>query len=157
MVTANQGFNSTMVRLKVIISRLLNRLPVCFNSTMVRLKGFRESPSAMEENPFQFHNGSIKRSQIMKAAIMVEQFQFHNGSIKSESKIANDPTRQQFQFHNGSIKSIRQCYFSIRLNGFNSTMVRLKVTPPFKTQAGQTMFQFHNGSIKSARCSYTID
>ena len=56
-----QGFNSTMVRLKVIRGAGFEPQPPGFNSTMVRLKGIQSNPAFEGSFEFQFHNGSIKR------------------------------------------------------------------------------------------------
>ena len=70
-----------------------------FNSTMVRLKVLTKRTDAPSAALFQFHNGSIKKVQRsrqmarqcfnstmvrLKACTFEKAFQFHNGSIKSE-------------------------------------------------------------------------
>ena len=80
----------------------------CFNSIMGRLKANNQGKRGRPKDPFQFHNGSIKRE---KADLYIKpriRFQFHNGSIKSGSPIGMRSSKR---------------------TSFNSTMVRLEVDP----------------------------
>ena len=119
------NFNSTMVRLKVVLLGLLRPILLHFNSTMVRLKeDFPDQATAIAK--FQFHNGSIKRLSEASLPSGCNAFQFHNGSIKRCEYFQKVVSCIEFQFHNGSIK--RQCgrFVSVCQQDFNSTMVRLK-------------------------------
>ena len=77
--------------------------PTSFNSTMVRLKELYYK-YIDRLNVFQFHNGSIKSKKQARNPVALPQFQFHNGSIKSMHGSAFDSDLTMFQFHNGSIK-----------------------------------------------------
>ena len=108
-VSIPRNFNSTMVRLKVILSfgqgygvlfqfhygSIKGLRPVMngifldyFNSTMVRLKGNHENHTSGCILVFQFHYGSIKGYRIEALDTMVKIFQFHYGSIKGRSTIS---------------------------------------------------------------------
>ena len=76
-------------------------------------------------------------------------FQFHNGSIKSDPPPTLKIPTNEFQFHNGSIKSTIRTLMTVLLEGFNSTMVRLKGYDVRVRAVNFIGFQFHNGSIKS--------
>ena len=55
---------------------------------------------------------------------------------------------RMFQFHNGSIKGKAKPTTIGTNDGFNSTMVRLKVDQKAFDLGMKGTFQFHNGSIK---------
>ncbi len=61
----NYSFNSNMVRLKVLLSRIKHKNNQRFNSNMVRLKGgtYIEYDSLVDK--FQFQYGSIKRISLI--------------------------------------------------------------------------------------------
>ena len=144
-------FNSTMVRLKALIAQLAKANIESFNSTMVRLKVGYEPIVSRYFDVFQFHNGSIKSLLTQGALTSAHTFQFHNGSIKRFQSTISDAAGESFQFHNGSIKSVFNCNPDIRIQCFNSTMVRLKVDAIIESITNPQLFQFHNGSIKSHR------
>ncbi len=62
-VAAVQGFNSTLVRLKVKRAFRINPPVPGFNSTLVRLKVSADGWHETETEPFQFHIGSIEGGQ----------------------------------------------------------------------------------------------
>ena len=63
--------------------------------------------------------------------------------------------RTKFQFHTGSIKSKKEVVRTLRgYTGFNSILVRLKVSCKPKQRTLMTKFQFHTGSIKSVWAHY---
>ena len=76
------GFNSTMVRLKAMLTFSVELSKLCFNSTMVRLKDAGIRALYRDSTKFQFHNGSIKSPSRSRCRILQTRFQFHNGSIK---------------------------------------------------------------------------
>ena len=100
---------------------------ISFNSTMVRLKSQRKL-SATLPIWFQFHYGSIKMFDVGLQSLVQVAFQFHYGSIKIVSNVRYQSEVKVFQFHYGSIKMFVRASQSCQLlNGFNSTMVRLKL------------------------------
>ena len=57
----------------------------------------------------------------------------------------------EFQSHFGSIKTVdADVEFSLDGEGFNPTLVRLKLVRLFALESKGTMFQSHFGSIKTA-------
>ncbi len=78
-----QGFNSTMVRLKLIP-------PIAFNVVL---------------NKFQFHYGAIKTKEINAISVYITEFQFHYGAIKTIQNTIKKCAKQLFQFHYGAIKT----------------------------------------------------
>ena len=143
-------FNSTMVRLKEICRPPSRQRLGSFNSTMVRLKAGSHHATAIGINLFQFHNGSIKRVVVLQILALDEEFQFHNGSIKSKlegsGKIGWGPG-----FNSTMVRlkvSHSPLMFTTKI-GFNSTMVRLKAAFLSLRVTLYELFQFHNGSIKS--------
>ncbi len=64
-------FNSTMVRLKVMLLAKFRQSWRHFNSTMVRLKGGQRF-IATEKLEFQFHYGSVKDSAVVEEALYDE-------------------------------------------------------------------------------------
>ena len=55
-----------------------------FNSILVRLKVAKAMAEWRITDEFQFHTGSIKRSETSLKVMESILFQFHTGSIKSE-------------------------------------------------------------------------
>ena len=118
---------------------------------------------------FQFHFGSIGRTDPLYALYSLVEFQFHFGSIGriqdrglrlslrrfnstlvrlEDYTISRTFIETKFQFHFGSIGSKFRQPTSRCSQSFNSTLVRLEVafvTNPILL----TMFQFHFGSIGS--------
>ena len=80
-----EHFNSTMVRLEVIVDRFRLTIHHNFNSTMVRLEENLEYHTMKDLCGFQFHYGSIGSQSGGKSRHGPRQFQFHYGSIGSES------------------------------------------------------------------------
>ena len=119
------NFNSTMVRLKALISTLFAEILTDFNSTMVRLKVFNFSSNSLyviyfnstmvrlkgshnllssDFNTFQFHYGTIKRQLRSSRISHTFAFQFHYGTIKSSPQQSKPFLQPLFQFHYGTIK-----------------------------------------------------
>ena len=122
---------------------------------------------------FQFHTGSIKRNLevVTQRQGLANEFQFHTGSIKrgwsfmnsasascfnstlvllKGSKTAIERQSGRFQFHTGSIKRLLAIFSPASIgNGFNSTLVLLKVEYRCAGCPAVGEFQFHTGSIKS--------
>ena len=80
--------------------------------------------------PFQFHIGSIKTMGCEPEWTKPLEFQFQIGSIKTKIEFYPFPNIPAFQFHIGSIKtqSVKRLE-SFIIIGFNSTLVRLKLSP----------------------------
>ena len=110
MIQTLNNFNSTMVRLEVLMLSMTWTAITYFNSTMVRLEAFSILAQAIAANAFQFHYGSIGRRRGKIKMLKSSPFQFHYGSIGSQA-------RQRF-------------LFSERTD-FNSTMVRLEAVAIF--------------------------
>ncbi len=77
-------FNSTMVRLKGSLPGKRQRDVGRFNSTMVRLKGVTMRGKENEPSMFQFHNGSIKSIQELRATEGEESFNSTMVRLKAE-------------------------------------------------------------------------
>ncbi len=77
------GFNSTLVQLKIDSANSLTSFPVMF----------------------QFHIGSIKKTELLAKLIVISEFQFHIGSIKNNQSRRIINRLVGFQFHIGSIKN----------------------------------------------------
>ena len=109
----------------------------------------------------------------LKRFVWKVKFQFHIGSIQSANLAFMRNATLGFQFHIGSIQSLQQkarafgatCvsiphWFDSKqremerrtsnLPGFNSTLVRFKVSSTYTQNTGGNPFQFHIGSIQSA-------
>ena len=125
------NFNSSMVRLKVLLSSprtwliilfqflygaikralstILSVLLKNFNSSMVRLKGRRwNSPIGIWQ--FQFLYGAIKSNYRSANYLTFVQFQFLYGAIKSVVLLMVLLSRGSFQFLYGAIKSLFSKY-----------------------------------------------
>src|SRR5579863_7966342 len=146
----------------------------CFNSTLVRLKdppGAGVTWTFKVRKKFQFHSGAIKGNIGAGACAGLPMFQFHSGAIKGDALQQANLNNATFQFHSGAIKGrdLRSLIASL-VEGFNSTLVRLKDgdrerTPeallrfnstlvrlkgcrPSHTPSRASLFQFHSGAIK---------
>ena len=115
---------------------------------------------------FQFQTGSIKRIDIIEVNTKNMTFQFQTGSIKSTSDSINKKDTLKFQFQTGSIKSPLALTYLLPANmfqlkadadfdimfeeksGFNSKLVRLKVSYRLLHRCLAVLFQFQTGSIK---------
>ena len=119
------GFNSKLVRLKVMLPPLDFNTLLRFNSKLVRLKVHSEI-CLQTSIPFQFQTGSIKRgngglrkptsqgfnSKLVRLKATVTSielvnlmvFQFQTGSIKRPFVFYSLFFSAQFQFQTGSIK-----------------------------------------------------
>ena len=102
------GFNSKLVRLKVIVGiRVQARIANCFNSKLVRLKVY--PPLVRQMVPLKF--------------------QFQTGAIKSlDQKLADEDAQLRF---NSKLVRLKVAPIDIdiaSLRRFNSKLVRLKVT-----------------------------
>ena len=60
LVGVTSRFNSTVVRLRVILFFNESTLTICFNSTVVRLREERKPKKVMPEPLFQFYCSAIK-------------------------------------------------------------------------------------------------
>ena len=148
----NISFNSIVVRLKVCHSEREDNMQLkSFNSIVVRLKDLRQVSKGDAIAEFQFHSGSIKRIVEQVDAVEHVLFQFHSGSIKSYANERVEIAIFAFQFHSGSIKSVIPVSYTAYDTGFNSIVVRLKVSPTGIVYFDSTRFQFHSGSIKRKR------
>ena len=76
-----------------------------FNSTLVRLKVIAEVATQLLTHGFQFHTGSIKSQDLNIGGLTHIEFQFHTGSIKRDEGTYVCIVLNKFQFHTGSIKS----------------------------------------------------
>ena len=72
-----------MVRLKEIITTIINALFTCFNSNMVRLKVNWRASVQKSRLWFQFQYGTIKSSERNYQNAYNTPFQFQYGTIKS--------------------------------------------------------------------------
>ncbi len=103
-------------------------------------------------NLFQFHYGTVKSADVRTARRTELPFQFHYGTVKRRRKSRCTSSMQMhfnsttvrlkdgytvtfpsvvniFQFHYGTVKRPTRQMFSIKPDNFNSTTVRLKVSP----------------------------
>ena len=98
---------------------------------------------------FQFHTGSIKRSEIFRRALDFYGFNSILVRLKVEPAEGHVPVAL-FQFHTGSIKRVAVLLLLHRCRlRFNSILVRLKEIDLPSDITVLSMFQFHTGSIKS--------
>ena len=63
-------------------SQILIHMQHYFNSTMVRLKVLMNPTQKRKAKEFQFHDGSIKGDLLNAIDSQISLFQFHDGSIK---------------------------------------------------------------------------
>ena len=140
-------FNSTMVRLKVLVpcgKCILCRFQFHYGTIKRKSTNYALQYIAL----FQFHYGTIKRPQSVEQSTTASAFQFHYGTIKSHQRQPLQAPELAFQFHYGTIKRRKSRSSFCLVTNFNSTMVRLKVYHKFQASAAQA-FQFHYGTIKS--------
>ena len=100
---------------------------------------------------FQYHTGPIKRLFELLSKIAFDMFQYHTGPIKSLNHLGND-----FICINGfnttlvQLKVMPERVQAWRQASFNTTLVQLKgsvnIRSVFETQFP---FQYHTGPIKS--------
>jgi len=144
------GFNSTLVRFKLIAPLLLLvcnwrvSIPLWFDSNTIST----EQGGTLEE-VFQFHSGSIQTQHIDTILYQAIMFQFHSGSIQTEHWHELSASWSMFQFHSGSIQTWRHAVISIHTVCFNSTLVRFKPSSSSILSFDSSMFQFHSGSIQT--------
>ena len=116
---------------------------------MVRLKVHRHD-LCRALLKFQFHYGTVKSDQIPDEFDAICKFQFHYGTVKSFEAADVADWVFGFQFHYGTVKRPAHQCVDLRLQCFNSTMVRLKDTGK-RNQHSLPAFQFHYGTVKSHR------
>ena len=75
-----------------------------FNSIKVQLKLHLLNVSDRVLR-FQFHKGTIKTRNLLRAVRLSQAFQFHKGTIKTSAKLPNFIQTSEFQFHKGTIKT----------------------------------------------------
>ena len=160
-----------MGRLKAGLRFILTQIVKSFNSTMVRLKVLLPCLREPAICLFQFHNGSIKSARIIKDQVrrvsfnstMVRLKAIYSGEVKTYMEGFNSTMVRLKEFHLLKLIAYYEGFNStmVRLKvinvervgksikGFNSTMVRLKVLLPCLREPAICLFQFHNGSIKS--------
>ena len=146
--TQYKSFNSIVVRLKARAGDISTWWKRRFNSIVVRLKEGRWIWWVPVDGSFQFHSGSIKSSSQRQSTRSLALFQFHSGSIKSVSFPILSSRHGLFQFHSGSIKRAGHTRRDAAGRGFNSIVVRLKVSTSGFFARARPKFQFHSGSIK---------
>ena len=79
-----EGFNSMIVRLKDYTTRTTLFASIRrFNSMIVRLKGRREPNRPRRAGGFQFYDSPIKRNVCARKRFIILQFQFYDSPIKS--------------------------------------------------------------------------
>jgi len=77
------GFNPTLVRLRLAIPEKPWQTIPCFNPTLVRLRHEHPSAGAGVRREFQSHAGSIEALVVAKRFLELEKFQSHAGSIEA--------------------------------------------------------------------------
>ena len=75
---------------------------------------------------FQFHSGSIKSARIARQSVLYDMFQFHSGSIKRRARGKAAPQGSGFNSIVVRLKVSFLKSISLLLKCFNSIVVRLK-------------------------------
>ena len=146
------SFNSTLVRLNVLLLLFLPPPSFCFNSTLVRLNDHLYDDEELHNRSF---NSTLVRlnacTDILKPPLQISfnstlvrlndrckqwnnnlaascsdnWFQFHSGTIKCSTRYQCWKTSILFQFHSGTIKCPTNRTYTALDACFNSTLVRL--------------------------------
>ena len=124
----DSGFNSTLVRLRLLKDSCLQVNITSFNSTLVRLRHKIVGSDMGYFFKFQFHSGSIKTQ--LKRMLGVSYKSFNSTLVRlrhADLDSIFQITEAGFQFHSGSIKTLLICFgCQSFISGFNSTLVRLR-------------------------------
>ncbi len=115
-----------MVRLKEPPTHSRARARKNFNSTMVRLKGLLSEEAYQLALKFQFHYGSVKRIATVTPVSIVADFNSTMVRLKEIARAGDDEAKKHF---NSTMVRLKvRAFFSARNapTNFNSTMVRLK-------------------------------
>ena len=84
-------------------------------------------------------------------------FRFHTGSIKSRPfETQSESSSSEFRFHTGSIKRKMEILNAHGDFGFDSILVRLKVSFFFMHAFPRKVFRFHTGSIKREKSNVAV-
>ena len=125
-----------------------------FNSIVVRLKVMSATLSASRRSCFNSIVVRLKGEQEYAQMTHEELFQFHSGSIKREFVRVEQLRLERF---NSIVVRLKVPLLILLpefpILGFNSIVVRLKGQSTENHPRQQRVFQFHSGSIKSRRDS----
>ena len=128
-----------------------------FNSTLVRLRLWLSRVPLHSGVSFQFHIGSIKTRDECDLHAADNWFQFHIGSIKTYPVFR--ATKWTIYGFNSTLVRLRLAHYGLALHrsaGFNSTLVRLRRSDTASRMSLLAQFQFHIGSIKTAQSFVNI-
>ena len=149
---AHFRFNSTKVRLRLLVSTITSKSQKCFNSTKVRL---RQAEVLWPLTLLWGFNSTKVRLRLLVFMVWKRHLLRFNSTkvrLRHTIKIITMSTAR-FQFHKGSIKTHYRCIYNGEVSSFNSTKVRLRLLLD-STLIRYATFQFHKGSIKTPRlCS----
>ena len=122
----------------------------CFNPTLVRLRPCRVGPQLLRDHLFQSHAGSIEAGEGRNGGSEVLEFQSHAGSIEAQGLAPTRGGEIEFQSHAGSIEAGSGSPKRVgKIQGFNPTLVRLRLDRWLPTVCPGTRFQSHAGSIEA--------